>query len=179
MPAGRTDDPATEFVRQHFAFVWRVLRRLGLSQADADDAAQRVMMVAARRLTDIRPGNERAFLYRTAAFVVAREQRGKRRRREDAELDLDERPHPGTDPEALLSQLRARQRLDAILDRMPDDLRIALVLFEIEGLGKDEVARALGIPAGTAASRLRRAREDFARRVRQMADRDRRKGATG
>jgi RNA polymerase sigma-70 factor (ECF subfamily) len=84
----------------------------------------------------------------------------------------------GTDPEALLAARRARDRLDAVLGQMPDDLRAAFVLFEIEGFTKEEVAQALGIPAGTAASRLRRAREDFARRARHTHFAERPEGAT-
>jgi RNA polymerase sigma-70 factor (ECF subfamily) len=180
MPAkGPADDPASLFVRQHFAFVWRVLRRFGLAPADADDAAQRVMMVATQRLDDIRPGQERAFLYRTSAFIAARERRGRRRRREDPGVELDGESHPGGDPEALLVERRALERLDAVLAGMPDDLRAAFVLFEIEGLSKAEVAEALDIPAGTAASRLRRAREEFARRARRLALGSGAKGATG
>jgi len=176
---GPADDPASQFARQHFAFVWRVLRRLGLAPADADDAAQRVMMVATQRLDDIRPGQERAFLYRTSAFIAARERRGRQRRREKPGVELDGEAHPGGDPEALLVERRALERLDAVLGGMPDDLKAAFVLFEIEGLSKAEVAEALEIPAGTAASRLRRAREDFARRARRLALGDAAKGATG
>jgi RNA polymerase sigma-70 factor (ECF subfamily) len=178
MPPGTSDDAATTFVRQYFDFVWRVLRRLGLSPADADDAAQRVMLAATARLADIEAGSERAFLFRTASFIASRERRGRRRRPEDSTADLDGIEEPGLDPEALLAARRARERLDAVLGQMPDDLRAAFVLFEIEGLTKEEVAHALGIPAGTAASRLRRAREDFARRARHTHLAERPEGAT-
>jgi RNA polymerase sigma-70 factor (ECF subfamily) len=178
VPEPPASDPTTRFVREYFAFVWRVLRRLGLPNADADDAAQRVMLVAAARREQIRAGSERAFLYRTAAFLVARERRGQQRRREDASSELDLLAHPGENPEVLLAARRARERLDAVLAQMPSDLRAAFVLFEIEGLDKEEVARALDIPAGTAASRLRRAREEFARCARRLAFLERAKGAT-
>lgn len=166
MPPKASDDAATRFVRQYFDFVWRVLRRLGLSPADADDAAQRVMLAATSRLTDIQPGSERTFLFRTASFIASRERRGRRRRPEDSVADLDGIEQASPDPEALLAARRARERLDAVLREMPDDLRAAFILFEIEGFTKNEVAQALEIPVGTAASRLRRAREDFARRAR-------------
>ena len=167
------------FVREHFRFVWRVLRRLGLSASDADDVAQRVMLVVARRIADIEPGRERPFLYQTATFLASREHRTRKRRLEDPSAEPDDEVHPTPDPERLLAQRRARERLDAILDRMPEDLRAAFVLFEIEGLSKAEVADALGIPEGTAASRLRRAREDFARRAQHQTFGERTKGAIG
>jgi len=172
-------DRISAFVREHFSFVWRVLRRLGLSASDADDVAQRVMLVVARRIADIEPGHERPFLYQTAAFLASREHRTQRRRLEDPRPELDDESHPAPDPERLLAQRRAREKLDAILGRMPDDLRAAFVLFEIEGLSKAEVARALGIAEGTAASRLRRAREDFARRAQHQTLGERTKGAIG
>jgi RNA polymerase sigma-70 factor (ECF subfamily) len=178
MPPNPSDDAATRFVRKYFDFVWRVLRRLGLSPADAEDAAQRVMLAATARLGDIEAGRERAFLFRTASFIASREHRGRRRRPEDSTADLDAVGVEGTDPEALLAARRARERLDAVLGQMPDDLRAAFVLFEIEGLTKEEVAHALEIPAGTAASRLRRAREDFARRARHTHFAERPEGAT-
>jgi RNA polymerase sigma-70 factor (ECF subfamily) len=178
MPPRTNDDAATRFVQQYFDFVWRVLRRLGLSPADADDAAQRVMLTATARLADIETGSERAFLFRTASFVASREQRGRRRRPEESTADLDGVEDAGLDPEALLAARRARERLDAVLRQMPDDLRAAFVLFEIEGLTKGEVAQALGIPAGTAASRLRRAREDFTRRAGRTHFADRPEGVT-
>src|SRR5690349_8485730 len=54
------------FVREHHGFVWRVLRRFGLAPADADDAAQKVFLIAVTRLGDIASGSEKAFLFRTA-----------------------------------------------------------------------------------------------------------------
>jgi RNA polymerase sigma-70 factor (ECF subfamily) len=179
MPEAPADDPASAFVRRYFAFVWRVSRRLGLTPADADDAAQRVMLVAVKRHAEIEPGRERAFLYRTAAFMVARERRGQRRRREESSVDLDAHEHPGGDPETLVAERRAREQLDAILGRMPEELRVAFVLFEVEGMSKEEVAHALDIPQGTAASRLRRAREDFARRAERHRRAEKTKGAIG
>jgi RNA polymerase sigma-70 factor (ECF subfamily) len=171
------DAEASAFVGQYFPFVWRVLRRLGLEPSDADDAAQRVMLVAAERRADIRSEQVRSFLYQTAVFMASRHRRTQRRRREVPDVDLEQTSDPNADPETLLAQRRAREQLDAILERMPSDLRAAFVLFEIEGMSKDEVALALGIPAGTAASRLRRAREDFAKRAERIRRTERPRGA--
>ena len=63
--------------------------------------------------------------------------------------------------EALLDEKRARRVLDRVLDGMPDDLRTAFVLFEIEGFSLRELAELCDIPLGTVSSRLRRAREAF------------------
>jgi len=150
-------------VREHFSFVWRVARRLGLAEVDAEDATQRVLMTASRRLDDLVPGKERAFLFRVVSFEVAKAKRMRQRRREDLTGELGYHRATNDDPEMLLDQRRARQQLDAILAELPDGLRVPFVLFEIEGFGQREVAVALGLPEGTAASRLRRAREEFTR----------------
>src|SRR5512145_2850432 len=64
-----------------FDLVWRVLRRLGLSPADADDAAQDVCLVALRRDAEIRPEKRRAFLTATAVNVATTLRRTVARRR--------------------------------------------------------------------------------------------------
>src|SRR5690349_17768097 len=69
-------------VGEHSAFVWRSLLRLGVPRADAEDAVQQVFLVASRRLDDIEPGRERAFLFSTALRIAARARRTQQRRRE-------------------------------------------------------------------------------------------------
>jgi RNA polymerase sigma-70 factor, ECF subfamily len=164
-------DPSPEparieaFVREHHAFVWRVLRRSGLSPADADDAAQRVFLIAAARLATIARESERGFLYRAAARVASNAHRSVRRRRETSELEGSEEPGPLPAPDDLLDQRRARDLLDRVLGELPDDLRAIIILFEIEGLRTPAIAEALGIPIGTVSSRLRRARAEVEQRV--------------
>jgi RNA polymerase sigma-70 factor (ECF subfamily) len=166
------------FVRRHHPFVWRVLRRNGLAPADADDAAQKVFLVAIDRLASIHEASERAFLYRTAAHVASKAQRTVRRRPDTAPLgERDEVDHDPL-PDVLIDQRRARELLDRILAALSDDLRAALILFDLEGLTKQEVAEALGIPPGTVASRVRRAREEVEARVLRHQARLRSKGAS-
>lgn len=78
-------------------------------------------------------------------------------------MDLLEQDAPLPDQAA--EQRRARVLLDRFLSSIPEDLATAFVLFELEGLERHEVAELLGIPMGTAASRLRRAREAFQKAV--------------
>jgi RNA polymerase sigma-70 factor (ECF subfamily) len=144
-------------------FVWRLLRRVGLSRPDADDAAQQVFLVASRRLPELVPGRERSFLYGTAVRIAANLRRGLRRRRESPEEELPAQSDAVEQPDELLEQRRARAFLDELLGQLPEDLRRVLVLAEIEQLTLAAIAELEQIPAGTAASRLRRAREAFRR----------------
>lgn len=162
-PAERTSLSAEDLVRQHFDFVWRLLRRFGLGAGDADDTAQQVFVVACRKLASIHAGRERAFLFGVASRTAARFKRDLGRRGEE-ELDL-EPPSEFPSPEVLVDQRRARQLLDQLLAQMPLELRCVFVSYEIEQLSLSEIAEGLSIPRGTAASRLRRAREDFEQRV--------------
>jgi RNA polymerase sigma-70 factor, ECF subfamily len=170
--ARRKDDPArlrTIFVAQ-YASIWRLLRRFGVPTSRLDDAAQEVFWVAARRLSCIEPGKERAFLYGVALRVASN-----LIRRQKVALPLGDVPElealldPQPTPEACLEQRRAREVLDRVLDGMSAELRTVFVLFELEGLPVRDIAELEQIPVGTASSRLRRAREEFsaiAKRVR-------------
>jgi RNA polymerase sigma-70 factor, ECF subfamily len=156
-------------VVNHHTLVWRCLRRLGVSESDADDASQQVFLVAHRRLSDIAPASERAFLLQTALRVAADFRRSQHRRREEGGHDLPALPDTTANPEELLDRNRARAMLDRALEAMPGDLRTVFVLFEIEEMTMAEISDAIDIPAGTVASRLRRAREVFRETVSHMS----------
>jgi RNA polymerase sigma-70 factor (ECF subfamily) len=155
-------------VRQHFDAVWRSLRRLGVADGAVDDAAQQVFLVAARRLDIIEPAGEKSYLLGIAVRVAADARRTRTRRREVADDELCEPVDPQPSPEDLVERKRARALLDRVLMAMPMDLRAAFTMFEIEGMSVPEVADALGVAQGTAASRLRRARELFHQHVRRL-----------
>jgi RNA polymerase sigma-70 factor (ECF subfamily) len=152
------------------------LRRFGLSTADADDAAQRVFVIAAERYDDIAPGSERGFLFRTAMHVASKAHRSARRRLETAEADVGDEQDAAPLADELLDQRRARQLLDRILGEIEPDLAAVIVLFEIEGLTTTEVAEALDVPPGTVASRLRRARAELESHVSRHLARTRFRG---
>lgn len=144
----------------HFSFLWRYLRRMGLSEADADDAVQQVFVVFARRLSEVDGGKERAFLVATAARVLSEHRRAARRRRESPET-FAELEDDGPAPDAIADRRRSRALLDQALGQMSDDLKEVFVLFELEEMSTADIAAVLSLPAGTVASRLRRARESF------------------
>lgn len=156
-------------VDQHFDAVWRSLRRLGVPPVDMDDCMQQVFLVASRKLPSIAMGSEQAFLLGTALRVASDARRTRDRRREVPEDDDVQRTDPGPQPDELADQKRLRGILDEVLAAMPMDLRTVFVLYELEEMPVQEIAGLLEIPTGTAASRLRRAREEFERLLARYA----------
>lgn len=146
-------------VRADYRFIWRLLRRLGVPQSQAEDAAQQVFLIVAERLPDITAGRERSFAFGTALRVSQSLRR--RRHRELPSEHVAERSSAGPGAEELLDQQRAREHLERVLSQMPLELRTVLILFELESMTSPEIAALIDIPLGTVASRLRRARALF------------------
>ena len=144
--AGLSQAKAQRFERivsEHFAGMWRFLRRLGLDEADTDDAAQEVLLVVVAKLDDIH-ATQRAALSlqhclprcRGNPSRSAASRRARRRR-------LADRGHADANPEELLELKRARALLDRLLSPMPIELRAIFVLYELEGMTMAEIAGAL------------------------------------
>jgi RNA polymerase sigma-70 factor (ECF subfamily) len=172
--AGADEARLRAMVASHMDFTWRSLRRLGLSPDAADDATQRVFVVAHERLADIAPGCEKAFLFNTAVRVASSTRRTYARRREVLGDDASfESPDPTPHADELLDRHRARALLEDLLDEMEMDLRVVFVLFELEGMKTGEIATTLDVPEGTVASRLRRARGEFQGMVKRYQARNR------
>lgn len=146
-------------IANDYRVIWRLLRRLGLPPHGVDDATQQVFLIAAERIADIEEQRERAFAYGTALRVAQSYRR--RHTRELSGLDEVELSDRLPNPEELTDQRRAREHLDRVLDALPIELRAVFVLFELEGLTSPEIAEIAGVPLGTVASRLRRARARF------------------
>jgi RNA polymerase sigma-70 factor (ECF subfamily) len=176
-PAEHDEPPSTpadfdDLVHRHLDFVWRALRRLGLCPSDADDASQQVFMIAARQLGEVPPGKERAFLYGTARRIAANARRARRRRREAPGELADELEAWGALPDERVELERTAALLDDLLEHLPEELRRVLVLAEVEEASVPTIAELEGIPVGTAASRLRRARAAFEKLLERVARRN-------
>ena len=169
------EDRLNRLFEENLDFVWRSLRRLGVPLSTVDDATQQVWLIVAKRLPDIAVGSERSFLFGTATRIASDTRRSLARRREvsgDAAPDwVDPAPHA----EELLERQRARLVLDELLDDLPDELRAVFILYELEEQTATQIAELLGIPTGTVASRLRRARAEFE----QIVKRHRARGKLG
>lgn len=74
-------------------------------------------------------------------------------------------------PEAVLASKEIAQAVNAVMDALPEELRMAITLREIEGLSYEEIALALDCPIGTVRSRIFRAREAISARIKPMLDR--------
>jgi RNA polymerase sigma-70 factor (ECF subfamily) len=152
----------SQVAADHYQFIWRSLRRLGVAEQAVDDAAQQVFVRATEKIAWIVPGCERAFLFQTALRTAMAIRRTYAQRREAMiGEELDELADAAPLPDALAEKRRFRAYLDLLLDALPMDLRAVFVLHEIEDLGSPDIASLLALPVGTVASRLRRAREIF------------------
>lgn len=74
-------------------------------------------------------------------------------------------------PEAVLASKEIAEAVNAAMDALPEELRMAITLREIEGLSYEEIAQALDCPIGTVRSRIFRAREAISSRIKPMLDR--------
>jgi RNA polymerase sigma factor (sigma-70 family) len=156
----RRDETAlAALVKRHGPMVWGVCRRL-LGHHDAEDAFQATFVVLVRKAASVKPremvGN---WLYGVARQAALQVKAAKRRARE---IQVTQMP----DVEAPQDRWAdVRPILDEELSRLPDKYRAVIVLCDLEGRTRREVARQFGCPEGTVASRLARAREMLAKRL--------------
>lgn len=168
-PPNRDRDQAVaNLVTEHLALVWRTLRRLGVDPADLEDATQRVFIIVSERLEDIQPERAQSFVFGTAMRVASHSRRQRKGRREEALIESHDPRDPAGGPDVQLEQQQARNIMADILERMPEELRTTFLLYELEQLTMAEISEMQGIPAGTVASRLRRARERFQQEVKLL-----------
>jgi RNA polymerase sigma-70 factor (ECF subfamily) len=138
--------------------VWRVLRRLGVSERDVEDVCQEAFLVVHRRLDEFEGRSSlRTWIYGICARVAS-----EHRRRPHLRLEaLGEAPPDGSVPAPQhddLERRRALEQLDRALGELDDDKRAVFVLYELEELPMSEIAETLGCPLQTAYSRLHAAR---------------------
>lgn len=149
---------SADVFREHSAFVFRLLRRLGVPDADLDDATQDVFVIVHRSLDRYEERNQmRAWLYR----ICVREASHLRRKRPPlSSVDVDLLSQPaGNSPEDAAEAQEARADFDRLLAVLDDERRTVFVLYEVEELPMEEVAAVVGCPVATAYSRLRSARK--------------------
>src|SRR5204863_340098 len=155
----------------------KLVMRYVRNPAEAEDIAQEAFIKAYRALPQFR--GDSAFytwLYRIAIntaknAVVSRD-------RSPIDYDLDRNSEESYDmqgrmkdsetPEGLVLTEEIRSTVNAAIEALPEDLRTAIVLRELEGLSYEEIAAAMACPVGTVRSRIFRAREAIDRRLREV-----------
>jgi RNA polymerase sigma-70 factor (ECF subfamily) len=155
-------DAFNALVHEHQSLVFSLcLRQLGQRQA-AEDATQEAFIAAWRNLPSLR-GPFRPWLLRIALNACTDEQRRRGRRRASSldtalEEGMPEPPDVDPTPESAALTNELHDRLEALLGRLPEDQRLAIILCDVEGLEYTEIAVALGTNLGTVKSRIARGR---------------------
>jgi RNA polymerase sigma-70 factor, ECF subfamily len=164
--APRTAGAELEFrdiYAQHFAFVWRCLRSLGVLPSALDDAAQEVFLTVHRRLGDFNgEASFRSWIYGILRNIAANQRRSTRRRAKEAPMVADiTSSAPG--PLDRVQDREAAEFMEQFLSRLDPKKQEVFTLAVLEQMPIPEVAAALGIPVNTAYTRLRTARLEFQR----------------
>lgn len=148
-----------ELYTEHVQFVARVLRRMGVREADLEDECQEVFSTLYRRRDSFDGrGTVRSFVFSFARRVAADYRKRAHIRRESLTDQVDDASIDPSVDDAIDTR-RARRLLSELLDGLDDDRRAVFVLFELEQLPMNEVAELVGCPLQTAYSRLYSARK--------------------
>jgi len=147
-------------VETHSGRVYRLAYRLTGNQHDAEDLTQEVFVRVFRSLSSYTPGTFEGWLHRITTNLFLDQVRRKARIRFDPLADDASDRLPGREPSA--EQAYEDNRLDdeiqAALDGLPIDFRVAVVLYDREGLSYEKIAATTGTKIGTVRSRIHRGR---------------------
>lgn len=154
----------TALYRDHHAYVWRILRRMGVPPAGLEDAMQDVFIVVHRRRHTLEPdASVRSWLFGIARRVAADVHRGRRRLKR--RLEAVPAPPPGPELDDEVARAEAAGFVKTFLDRLDEGHRMVFILADVEGLTAPEISEAMSIPVNTVYSRLRSTRQKFERVV--------------
>jgi RNA polymerase sigma-70 factor (ECF subfamily) len=156
----------------------KLVTRYVRNPAEAEDIAQEAFIKAYRALPQFR--GDSAFytwLYRIAINTAKNAVVSRDRSPVDYDFDRDSidesydmqgRLKDSETPEGLVLTDEIRQTVNAAIEQLPEDLRTAIVLRELEGLSYEQIAAQMGCPVGTVRSRIFRAREAIDHRLREI-----------
>jgi RNA polymerase sigma-70 factor, ECF subfamily len=148
--------------REHFAFVWRSAKRLGILDEALDDVVQEVFVIVHRKLDTFEGRSTLKTWLFGITLRVARDQRRSRVARiAQGGVDPDTLEAYAAAPAAYVEKTEAVRLLHALLDALDDERREIFVMAELEELTMPEIALTLGINVNTAYARLRAARQSF------------------
>ncbi len=164
-----------------FEHVSRWVAALGASEADREDLVQDVFIVAHRRLSSFDGGNLAGWLYQIARRKVRDYRSLAWVKHFFASSSLPVIDNTLTTLTGPLEQLQTREKaalLAGLLASLSVEQRVAFMLFEIEGLSGDEIARLQSVPINTVWARIYKSRKKLQEAV-QRVDRDRPRKAPG
>lgn len=155
-------------VKQYQHKIIGLIGRYVYDPHEAMDVAQEAFIKAYRALPGFR--GDSAFytwLYRIAINTAKNHLVSRSRRPPDVDIDVDDAHYIDTDselrdlesPESALYRDELERVVKSTLDRLPEDLRVALTLREFEGMSYEDIANVMDCPVGTVRSRIFRARE--------------------
>ncbi len=156
----------------------RLLSRFIRDQAEVEDVTQEAFIKAYRALPSFR--GDSAFytwLYRIGIntaknYLMARGRRAPTSTEVEAEeaegYDEGEQLHDINTPESLLLSNEIAETVNATIEKLPEELRKAIQMREIEGMSYEDIAQAMDCPIGTVRSRIFRAREAIAEQLRPL-----------
>jgi RNA polymerase sigma-70 factor (ECF subfamily) len=166
-------------VRKYQHKLVKLVMRYVRNPAEAEDIAQEAFIKAYRALPQFR--GDSAFytwLYRIAIntaknAVVSRDRSPieyniDRNDATEESYDMQGRMKDSETPEGLVLTDEIRRTVNAAIEALPEDLKTAIVLRELDGLSYEEIAAAMDCPVGTVRSRIFRAREAIDRRLREV-----------
>ena len=176
-PEPERPDPGDSFdaiYRRHARTVGRWAERLGGPRVDADEVVQEVFLAVNRRRAEFR-GDAKltTWLFQITRRVVANQRRAARRREMWGRLTSrisEAVAGGGPAPGDALEGRQAADRLQRVLDGLSERYRSVLVLFELEEMTTDEIARFMARPPATIRVWLHRARAQFTARWRAEPD---------
>ena len=148
-------------VQRQSRFVFKVAYAVLLNSYDAEDAAQETFLKLYRNPGWKQADNERAYLARVAWRVAI----DHKRRSSSASiapsdpLTLDTIASARPDPHETLSEANQQATVHALIDSLPEELRVPLVLSAFDELNSREIGKILSIPEGTVRTRLQKARQ--------------------
>jgi RNA polymerase sigma-70 factor (ECF subfamily) len=157
-----------ELFESELDYVWKVLRRLGVREADLDDQVNEVFLRIHRKLDGYDSSRPlRPWIFAFAARVAAEHRRLLRNQREIPGLPI-ETADPAPNAEERMEENQTRRLVLLALEGLDPDKREVFVAMELEGHSGPDIAAALGISVNTVYSRLRLAKGEFTTLLRRL-----------
>jgi RNA polymerase sigma-70 factor (ECF subfamily) len=184
LPLGQSSAPSSsasarpeslEFAQvyeEHFDFVWRSARRLGVPEASLDDVAQDTFVTVYRRLSGFEGRSQlKTWIFGILRHTIADFRRGQRRKPTSA-LEHEPADARTASPHEAAARSEGVQRLYEALGALAEEQREVFVLAELEQMSSPEIAGALEVNVNTVYSRLRAARQEFEAALKRLRSRD-------